>query len=406
MLQLALAIALKKKAYEKNHGVVSVGDYISILRNKLEKHNDKQNITPIINHIDTQLESQNLDDTVISLNSSSIDQLLCETQLNRVESFNENLPDSPALEAHSFLNTQELMKDLPLMDREKSTPTDQGNRLDVPSTELIKTVRQPEKSIYTIQTIESNNLIQTAEDNQNSNSIDHIQSITSEEISKIHSIKPVRSFDEDYSEVRKAILRLTRQKHLTFSPTHKKLIQIFNILHKHSSNSSKLNQSNMLSSAFLKLMIRLFDIPMLTDSHIHNLFKTLINCYLINFNNFTPNAKSQFGIIFQFLFDMLAINAKQVFDYGQSYLKKICNHKPKTQLTMLKDENQLQIFLYYLLQLLFLLLNSNKFIVEYVHFIEDKLRLLLAFLIRNDNEELLRMFHQNRLKFRHKHKLK
>lgn len=215
----------------------------------------------------------------------------------------------------------------------------------------------------------------------------------------------IKDFKEDYSEIRKAILRMNKQSSLTFQSTKKKLLSIFDMLYLHSEKRSKFVESNMLSSAFLKLMTKVFEIPLLNDKHIHEIFKIIINCYLINFNNFVTGIRTQFKIIFQFTFDILSINAKPVKNYGQSFLRKLADHKTKTQLTQIDNKNYFQILLYYLVQLIFLLIQSPHFKQKDIFYAEEQLRKLLAFLIINENNELLRIFHKSRLKLKHKLKL-
>lgn len=237
----------------------------------------------------------------------------------------------------------------------------------------------------------------------------HDQEIGNKEVKEKSPFKlasKLKEFKHDYSEIRKALLRIAKQSSLTFQPTKDKLLAIYDILYMHSERKSKFTESNMLSSAFLKLMIKIFEIPLLDDKHIHELFKITINCYLINFNNFVGGIRSQFKIIFQFTFDVLAINAKPIKNYGQSFLRKIENHKTKTQLTQIENENHLQILLFYLVQLVFLLLQSPRFHQKDIFYADEQLHKLLAFLISNNNTEIMRTFHKNRIKLKHKRKLK
>ena len=214
--------------------------------------------------------------------------------------------------------------------------------------------------------------------------------------------KPVETplnSDKQLSEIRKAVLVLTKMRTVPYITLRKNLLSILALYNKLSqSERTELTIKNQLSSSFLKLFPKLFECPTLNNDKLHDLFKVGINCYVMNFKYFTRADRSQFSILFQFIFDLIFVNVK-IKSYGkESYFLWIQSHKVKNQLTAASNKTQVQILLYYLIQLMFLLIETRKEekkLSDKFYF-DNQLRKLLAFLILNGNPDLLRIFRHSR----------
>lgn len=207
--------------------------------------------------------------------------------------------------------------------------------------------------------------------------------------------------NSEIDKIKKLLLLLLKVKFLNYILINEKILLIFNNLNRLKSlNNSTLKIKNQLSSLFLKLMIKIFDCQTLNNSKIHKIFKILINCYILNFKFFTKSNRFQLNLLFQFISDLILIHFKKINqNLNNSYIKIIKNHKIKNQLTIFSNVYNLQILLYYLIQLLFLIIKIKKHenlkIFTDKFFIQNKLRNLLAFLILNKNPDLIRIYQRN-----------
>lgn len=205
----------------------------------------------------------------------------------------------------------------------------------------------------------------------------------------------------EIDKIKKLLLILIKVKFFNYILIIEKISLIFDNLNRlKNSDNSTLTIKNQLSSLFLKLMIKIFDCQTLNNSKIHKIFKILINCYILNFKFFTKSDRFQLNLLFQFISDLILINFKIINpNLNHSYIKRIKNHKIKNQLTIFSNGYNLQILLYYLIQLLFLIIkikkeeNPKKFIDKF--YIQNKLKDLLAFLILNKNPDLIRIYQRN-----------
>lgn len=205
-------------------------------------------------------------------------------------------------------------------------------------------------------------------------------------------------------EIRRNLIRLNKQNVLVYVQLKQQLNGMFRLFTKLSKiESLKYNEKNQLSTPFLKLFMKILKCSSLNDSKLHELFKLLINCYIINFKNFTKCDKFQYNLIFQLIFDLIYIHSKvklkdSDLNLNSSYYLKFEDHKIKNQLTLIDDEHSIQILLYYLIQLLFLTINLNVVTATFneKQYFSENLRKLMAFLIINANVELLKLFHKNR----------
>lgn len=201
-------------------------------------------------------------------------------------------------------------------------------------------------------------------------------------------------------EIRRILLRLEKQTNITYLNYKQKMMFIFKCLHLLSQQNKRLTNKNQLSATFLKVFFLIFRIPTLDEEKRHELFKISLNCYVFNFKNFTRADKFQFNLLFGMIFDVIIVNNKKKGSNGQSYIGYIHRHKVKTKLTIIDNKAEVQVLLYYLLQLLFLVVESQdgQFTFSKFYFVA-KFQKMLAFLIFNSNIELLRMFHKYRKAF-------
>lgn len=207
--------------------------------------------------------------------------------------------------------------------------------------------------------------------------------------------------DKELSGIRRALFLLNKMRTVSYLPLRKKLLSILNLFSKLcQSERTEMTVKNQLSSFLLRLFLKLFECPTLNNNKLYELFKIGINCYVINFKHFTKADKTQLSLLFQFIFDLIFVNAK-IKSYGkESYFSCIETHKVKNQLTATSNKTHLQILVYYLLELLFLLIEfkAEERTISDGFYIQNQLRKLLAFLILNGNAELIRLFRRNRSK--------
>lgn len=213
---------------------------------------------------------------------------------------------------------------------------------------------------------------------------------------KMYFVSPNRTM----MEIRRILLRLEKQTNITYLNYKQKMMFIFKCLHLLSQQNKHLTNKNQLSATFLKVFFLIFRIPTLDEEKRHELFKISLNCYVFNFKNFTRADKFQFNLLFGMIFDVIIVNNKKKGSNGQSYIGYIHRHKVKTKLTIIDNKAEVQVLLYYLLQLLFLVVESQdgQFTFSKFYFVA-KFQKMLAFLIFNSNIELLRMFHKYRKAF-------
>jgi hypothetical protein len=200
-------------------------------------------------------------------------------------------------------------------------------------------------------------------------------------------------------EIKRLLLTMNKEHGVTYIKLKKQLIGMFNILKQLSFLNHQFTDKNQLSSSFLKLFIKIFECPTLNNNKLHEVFKLVINCYILNFENFTKADKFQYNLLFQLIFDLIKLNSTKIKNtLGKSYLLRFASHKIKNQLTTIKNGNHLQILLYYLIQLLFLTIKSKFAKVKFAEkqFFFENCRKLMAFLIVNGNAELLKIFHLSR----------
>lgn len=207
--------------------------------------------------------------------------------------------------------------------------------------------------------------------------------------------------DQELSGIRRTLFLLNKMRTVSYIPLRKKLMSILNLFSKLcQSERTEMTARYQLSSFLLRLFLKLFECRTLNNDKLYELFKIGINCYVLNFKHFTKADKTQLGLLFQFICDLIFVNAK-IKSYGkESYFSWIETHKVKNQLTATSNKTHLQILLYYLLELLFLLLEfkAEERTISDGFYIQNQLRKLLAFLILNGNAELVRLFRRNKYK--------
>ena len=217
---------------------------------------------------------------------------------------------------------------------------------------------------------------------------------------------PLIDTNKEILEIRKLLIKTNKLRTITYETLNKTITFIFKKFDKlnKEENKSKLTSKNHLSSGFLNFFHIIFKCITITNARLHEIFKITINCYSINFEKFTKRDRFQYNLVFQHIFDLIylnSLNGKQNLDkYHESYYKRITNHKVKNKLTISDNPNNLQILLYYLIQLLFIIIGfqKNGSILSDRFFIEERLRKLLSFLILNGNTELIRVFRKSRSK--------
>lgn len=217
---------------------------------------------------------------------------------------------------------------------------------------------------------------------------------------------PLIDTNKEILEIRKLLIKTNKLSTITYETLDKTIIFIFKKFDKlnREENKSKLTSKNHLSTGFLNFFHIIFKCITITNARLHEIFKITINCYSINFEKFTKRDRFQYDLVFQHIFDLIylnSLNGKQNLDKNrESYYKRIKDHKVKNKLTISDNANNLQILLYYLIQLLFIIIGfqKNGSILSDRFFIEERLRKLLSFLILNGNTELIRVFRKSRSK--------
>lgn len=223
--------------------------------------------------------------------------------------------------------------------------------------------------------------------------------LTGANANKAHEIMDA---DDAIHSVRGVLLKLNRMKSINYLVLKRSFSKIFEKLHRLSNTEhSKLNIKNQISSPLLNAFLTVLKCPILNDQKIHELYKLLINCYVINFQRFTKKDKLQYNLLFQFILDLIFLHNRVGRSKGQSFMNRIENHKMKNQLTLIDDTLDVNILLHYLIQLLFLVLESGKSTgPELKQFVNEKLVKVQAFLILNRNVDVLRLFCKYRAEFK------
>ena len=217
--------------------------------------------------------------------------------------------------------------------------------------------------------------------------------------------EPLNTNDE-IMEIRKCLLRVNKMRNVGYGKLRKTIAGIFNIINRlqRCTNRTKLTRVNQLSASFLHFFVKIVSCRDLLSENTHYLFKVAINCYTLNFQYFSKRDRLQFNMVFQFIFDLVHINSWKRIQLakkrGGSFAIRIAGHKAKNRLTVFEENSkeQLQILLYYLTQLLFIIIKLKKeaFQLKDRIWLDEKFRKLMAFLIVNENVALLRTFRQNR----------
>lgn len=378
---------IRKKAYESVTGTtLSIKEYIDdvFAENEVEENEN-------VNLLSQLLDMSQLDTSTHFFNESQQNILSLSTTNNK------NLYSSNALNIYDLESTIEDGLDVNTeILTANSMPISSNNYVVIP-TEPEISLQNSDINIDDSQTLKDiKDVLHTADksyDELNSDNITN-QSQISDQV--------IIDTDKRLATIRKTLLLLNRVHISTYLLIKRKITTIYESLEKlRKSLRTKQINKNHLSASFLKIFVQIFKCPTLNNDKLHDLFKIIINCYVLNFKFFTKADKTQFQLLFQFIFDWIFINIKMKHiksNNKPSYILLVEKHKVKTQLTATENKDNVQILLYYLIQLLFLLIETKINDQEFTNkqYIESLLRKLLAFLIVNHNPELLRLFRQNR----------
>lgn len=152
---------------------------------------------------------------------------------------------------------------------------------------------------------------------------------------------------------------------------------------------------NLLTNSLLKFNSVLMEWPCCSESELHKLFELWVNCVRLNFQNFVCKDGMKWHIIAicEYICDLIMANSNRGLTHGAqpAYMKYIQGHKITYEITICPNRERVQTSLYYLVQMVSILLQgcNKELVVEWSR--TERLK-LQGFVVFNGDSHLATLF--------------